>query len=92
MSQKVKIRLEERSFASQAEFFLPKRVFHACRANPRSQKNFGALSKTSRAKFFKLFLVFEKNNFSRSHESECSKNSLRLHTYILELLLEHSDS
>ena len=52
---------------------------YVIRTNPPGQKNFGSLSKTSRARFFILFLLFEKNNFFRSHDSECSKISLKLH-------------
>ena len=71
-------------FACQNAFFVHVEWFnepsdYVIRTNPRSQKDFGSLSKTSRAKFFISFLVFEKINFFRSHEPECSKISLKLH-------------
>ena len=90
ISQKVKFRLEKRilllklHFACQNAFFVHVEWFnepsdYVLQTNPRSQKDFGSLSKTSRARFFILFLVFEKINFFRSHEPECCKISLKLH-------------
>ena len=71
-------------FACQNAFFVHVEWFnepsdYVLQTNPRSQKDYGSLSKTSRARFFILFLVFEKINFFRSHEPECSKISLNLY-------------
>ena len=71
-------------FACQNAFFVHVEWFnepsdYVLQTNPRSQKDYGSLSKTSRARFFILILVFEKINFFRSHKPECSKITWKLH-------------